>query len=49
MRLPMLEFLSQNQMYIVLVIVLLIWAGIVWYLMRMDKRVTELENHSRRG
>jgi hypothetical protein len=49
MRYAMMEFLSQNQMYIVLVIVLLIWAGIVWYLTRIDKRLTQLENHSKKG
>ena len=35
----MYEFLNQNQMYIVLVITLLIWSGIVWYLVRIDKKV----------
>jgi hypothetical protein len=45
----MIEFLSQNQMYIVLVIVLLIWAGIVGYLLRIDHRLTLLENHSKKG
>ncbi len=49
MRDAMMEFLSQNQMYIVLVIVLLIWTGIVWYLLRLDKRLTQLENHSKKG
>jgi CcmD family protein len=37
------EFLSQNQMFIVLMIVLLIWGGIVGYLFRLDKRIAELE------
>ena len=45
----MMEFLSQNQMYIVLVIVLLIWAGIVWYLLRVDKRITQLEKLWKKG
>ena len=44
----MMEFLSQNQMYIVLVIVLLIWAGIVWYLLRVDRRITQLEKLSKK-
>jgi CcmD family protein len=39
----MLEFMSQNQMYIVLSIVVLIWAGIVWYLVRLDRKVSKLE------
>jgi CcmD family protein len=39
----MYEFLNQNQMYIVLVITLLIWSGIIWYLMRIDKKVRQIE------
>jgi len=39
----MLEFMSQHQLYIVLAIVVLIWAGIVWYLVRLDRKVTKLE------
>jgi CcmD family protein len=45
----MMDFLSQNQMYIVMTIVLIIWAGIVWYLMRLDKRIKQLEDHSKKG
>jgi CcmD family protein len=39
----MFEFLSQNQMYIVLVITLLIWTGIIWYLLRLDKKIGLIE------
>ena len=39
----MLEFFSQNQMYIVLGIVLIVWAGIVMYLFRLDGRLGKLE------
>jgi CcmD family protein len=39
----MYEFLSQNQLYIVLCITLLIWLGIVWYLIRLDKKLGQLE------
>jgi CcmD family protein len=39
----MYEFLNQNQMYIVLVITMLIWTGIVWYLVRLDKKVGKIE------
>ncbi|MBI4418233.1 MAG: CcmD family protein [Ignavibacteriales bacterium] len=39
----MLEFMSQNQMYIVLAIVLLVWMGIVAYLLRLDRKVKDLE------
>jgi flagellar biogenesis protein FliO len=43
----MMEFLSQNQMFIVLTIVLLIWGGIIWYLTRLDKRLKHLEDQSK--
>lgn len=44
----MLEYMSQNQMYIVLGIVLLIWTGIVWFLVRLDKKVTQLEHQMKK-
>ena len=40
----MLQFLGEHQQYIVLGIVLIIWAGIVLYLFRLDARVKRLEN-----
>lgn len=43
------EFLSQNQMFIVLLIVLLIWGGIVWYLLKLDKKVKDLETYFKKG
>lgn len=39
----MYEFLVQNQQYIVLLVTLLVWIGIVWYLVRLDKKVDRLE------
>jgi len=39
----MLEFMMENQMYIVLSIVLLVWAGIAVYLVRLDRKVSRLE------
>jgi len=42
-------FLSANQMYIVLGVVLLIWAGIVSYLFRLDKKLTKLEKLMNKG
>jgi CcmD family protein len=39
----MVEFLSANQLYIVLGVVLLIWVGIVIYLFRLEKKLSELE------
>ena len=45
----MLEFMSNNQMYIVLGIVLLIWFGIVGYLVRLDRKLQRLEDQMRKG
>ena len=45
----MMEFLQQNQMYVVLTVVLLIWAGIVAYLWRIDRKVEKIENQMRKG
>lgn len=45
----MLEFFAQNQLFIVMTIILLIWAGIVWYLVRIDKRVKQLEDQNTKG
>lgn len=43
------EFLSVNQMYIVLGIVLLIWIGLAAYLLRLDKKLQELEKRIKKG
>jgi CcmD family protein len=37
------DFLAQNQLYIVMIIVLAIWLGIYTYLFRLDSRVKKLE------
>ena len=39
----MMEFLEKNSYYVVLIIMLIIWAGIFAYMMSMDKRVKKLE------
>jgi hypothetical protein len=39
----MYEFLSQNQLYIVLSVTMLTWIGIVWYLIRLDKKIGQIE------
>jgi CcmD family protein len=45
----MMEFFTQNQLFIVMTIILLIWAGIVLYLVRIDKRIKQLEDHTTKG
>lgn len=45
----MMEFFTQNQLFIVMTIILLIWAGIVLYLVRIDKRIKRLEDHTTKG
>ncbi|HMK37824.1 MAG TPA: CcmD family protein [Bacteroidota bacterium] len=42
------EFLAQNQLYIVMIIVLAIWLGIYVYLFRLDSRVKKLEQQIRK-
>jgi len=45
----MLEYFSNNQLFIVMTIILLIWAGIVFYLLRLDRKVKELEQSMKKG
>ncbi|MBX2992205.1 CcmD family protein [Sphingobacteriales bacterium CHB3] len=42
----MTEFLSQNSLYIVLIVVLVVWLGIFVYLNRLDARLKNLESSS---
>ncbi|MEX0602003.1 MAG: CcmD family protein [Bacteroidota bacterium] len=42
------EFLSTNQLFIVLFVVLLVWGGIVAYLFRLDKKIRKLEHHMKK-
>ena len=37
------QFLSQNAIYIVMIIVLIVWAGIFFYLFNLDKRIKIIE------
>jgi CcmD family protein len=37
------EFLEQNSLYVVLLIVLIGWVGIFFYLLRLDKKLKKLE------
>lgn len=37
------NFLEQNTLYIVLIISLMIWLGIFFYLMFVDKKISRLE------
>jgi len=43
------EFFQQNQMYVVLIVVLMIWAGILAYLWRIDRKVEKIENLMKKG
>jgi CcmD family protein len=42
------DFLAQNQLYIVMIIVLAIWLGLYLYLFRLDRRIKKLEEHARK-
>ena len=44
----MIDLLTQHPTYVVLVTAMLIWIGIAWYLMRVDRKVTELERRLER-
>ena len=37
------DFLADHQLYIVMSIVLIIWFGLVVYLVRLDRKITKLE------
>jgi len=37
------DFLQQNSLYVVLLIVLIGWIGIFFYLLRLDKRLKKIE------
>jgi CcmD family protein len=39
----MYEFLTEHSIYVVLIIVLLIWSGLFYYLVRLDQKLTRLE------
>lgn len=37
------EFLSRNAIYIVMIIVLIVWIGIFFYMLNLDKRIKSVE------
>ncbi len=39
----MYEFLSQNALFVVLTIVLIIWFGIFSYVVKLDRKISQLE------
>jgi len=41
------QFFSQNAIYVVLIIVLLVWIGIFGYLYALDKRIKTIENETK--
>ena len=44
----MYDFLTENALYIVLLIVLICWIGIFSYLIRLDRRLTKIEQTLKR-
>jgi len=40
------EFLNQNPLYVVLVIVLVVWLGIYMYLFRIEGKITRMEKQT---
>ncbi len=43
----MTEFLSNNALYIVLIIVMIVWTGIFLYMFNLDKRLKSLEKENK--
>lgn len=41
------SFLENNSIYIVMVIVLVVWAGIFLYLLSLDKRIKTIEKETK--
>ncbi|MFO7448457.1 MAG: CcmD family protein [Ignavibacteriaceae bacterium] len=37
------EFLENNSIYIVMIIVLIVWAGIFFFMLNLDKRIKSVE------
>lgn len=37
------QFLADNAIYIVMIIVLIVWAGIFFYMLNLDKRLKSIE------
>jgi len=37
------QFLSQNAISIVMIIVLIVWAGIFFYMLSLDKKIKKIE------
>ncbi|HUL43668.1 MAG TPA: CcmD family protein [Bacteroidota bacterium] len=44
----MYDFLTENALYIVLLIVLICWIGIFSYLIRLDRRLSKIEQSLKR-
>ena len=42
------EFLSQNSLYVVLLIVLVVWFGIYGYLFTIERRIRQMEQQSKK-
>ena len=43
------SFLSNNAIYIVMIIVLIVWGGIFSYLFSLDKRIKSIEKEIKNG
>ncbi|MGE5313922.1 MAG: CcmD family protein [Acidobacteriota bacterium] len=43
----LMDFLEKNQLYIAMLVVLINWVGILFYLFRLDSKITKLEKTQR--
>ncbi|HYQ86724.1 MAG: CcmD family protein [Ignavibacteria bacterium] len=43
----MYDFLTQNSLYVVLIIAVICWTGIFLYLLRLDRKLSALEHRGK--
>ena len=45
---PVLDFLSSHSLFVVLFVALVVWLGVFFYMMRIEKKLKDLEGHRNR-
>jgi hypothetical protein len=48
-NMPVLDFLSTHSLYVVLFVALVVWLGVFLYMMRIEKKLKDLEGQRNRG
>jgi hypothetical protein len=47
-NMPVLDFLSSHSLFVVLFVALVVWLGVFLYMMRIEKKIKELEGQRNR-